>query len=439
MAFFGNSKVLREQITQYQKEISNFKGEVAALSQSMCLVEFSPKGLILKANQSYLDMMGYQEFQLLGNHHSILCQQSDVNKPAYADMWRRLAKGETVKGMNLRLTKDKREIYVGGTYCPVFDDEGNVTRILKIASDITRRISENDEVGGTLEAVNRSMAVIEFKPTSEIITANTNFLDTVGYELSEIIGKKHAMFCTNSFTKSHEYQDFWNKLNSGEYITGRFERIHKGGDSIWLEASYNPIFDSQKRLIKIIKFATDVTDSVLSAQKTNEMAYESSKQTDDISQRGNEIAQRAVLAMREVSDSLDDAVSKIADLSQQSEHISIIVSTISAIADQTNLLALNAAIEAARAGELGRGFAVVADEVRLLASRTSTSTSEIDEVVKQNNLLAGQAVKSMEKIVADVNGGVSLIEQTGEAIEEIGLNTNKLVELISNISATKNT
>jgi methyl-accepting chemotaxis protein len=134
--------------------------------------------------------------------------------------------------------------------------------------------------------------------------------------------------------------------------------------------------------------------------------------------------------MNKVSSGLKAASDNINSLSQQSEQISNIVNTITAIADQTNLLALNAAIEAARAGEQGRGFAVVADEVRQLAARTSTSTAEIDDVVKRNNQFANDAVKAMENIVLQAAQGTKLIQETGNAINDIEQSTQNMVDVV---------
>lgn len=137
--------------------------------------------------------------------------------------------------------------------------------------------------------------------------------------------------------------------------------------------------------------------------------------------------------MNSVPNGLKTASDNINSLSQQSEQISNIVNTITAIADQTNLLALNAAIEAARAGEQGRGFAVVADEVRQLAARTSSSTSEIDGVVKRNYQFANDAVKAMESIVEQAVQGTKLIQETGDVIHSIEHSTLNMVEVVDKL------
>lgn len=203
---------------------------------------------------------------------------------------------------------------------------------------------------------------------------------------------------------------------------------------MWLEATYNPIFDTQGKLYKFMKVASDNTAYIETNKRTGEVAYESSMTTERISQRGNAVVNEAIQAMKQVTQGLQTAASSIDSLSNQSEQISNIVNTITAIADQTNLLALNAAIEAARAGEQGRGFAVVADEVRQLAGRTSKSTAEIDSVVKENNQFASAAVKSMEEIVNRSQEGMALIQQTGEAINEISTSTKEMVQIVGQLS-----
>lgn len=432
--FFRKLKAAQSELLKCQQDKQDLERSLAALSDSMCLIEFSPDGKILSANASYLAMMGYQSSELIGQHHSILCLKKDAASNEYAQFWRKLAKGETVKGMNLRLTRAKQEIYIGGTYCPVLDNNGKVSRVMKIASDITRRIKENAEMDGIFAAVNRSMVVVEYSPAGDVIKASDNFLAAMGYTPQEAVGKAHKVFCETSYIQSGDYRNFWSRLNNGEYISGKYPRVSKTGQAVWLEGTYNPIYDNRKKLVKIVEFATDITSSVLQAQHTNELAYESTKNTDNISSTGIEIASQAMKSMQQVSNSLNGAARDINALNKQSEQISQIVNTIAAIADQTNLLALNAAIEAARAGEQGRGFAVVADEVRQLAGRTSKSTAEISSVVKLNNEFASNAVKSIEKIVADAQHSVDLVEQTGDTIKKINQSTKEIVDVISQLT-----
>jgi methyl-accepting chemotaxis protein len=130
---------------------------------------------------------------------------------------------------------------------------------------ITERVAteeRNTDLAEQMAAVHSTNAVIEFKLDGTIVDANTAFLDTVGYTLDEIRGRHHSMFVNESFRKSAEYRDFWNRLNAGEAMTGEFERVGKSGTPIFIHAIYAPIRDSQGKLTKVVKFAQDITSAV---------------------------------------------------------------------------------------------------------------------------------------------------------------------------------
>lgn len=120
--------------------------------------------------------------------------------------------------------------------------------------------AELTNLRGQLEALSKSQAVIEFDLKGNILFANDNFLDALGYSLDEVVGKHHSLFVDDAYRHSHEYRDFWTNLGRGEFQSGEFCRITKQGKRIWIEASYNPIFDAEGKPFKVVKFASDITE-----------------------------------------------------------------------------------------------------------------------------------------------------------------------------------
>lgn len=344
------------EIEQCNRVLAGINAKLAAISRSMAMIEFSPDGIILEANDNFCKAMGYSLEQIRGKHHRIFCEPGYANSEAYRHLWRDLARGEAQSGTFARIDQQGRELWLEASYMPVLGPQQQVTSVIKVASDITRRVKDEHESESLIKAISRSMAMIEFTPQGKVIKANQNFLDTMHYRHEEIVGQHHSLFCHKSESESASYKAFWASLNRGEYHSHRFERVNKLGQMVYLEASYNPIFDTQGRLYKVVKFASDITSQVCTQQTAAEAAHATSVQNDACARKGTQVVQQTVQVIEEISVNLNAAARSIDAVSKQSELIGQIIQTIRGIADQTNLLALNAAIEAARAGEHGRGL-----------------------------------------------------------------------------------
>ncbi|PZP52893.1 MAG: chemotaxis protein [Agrobacterium fabrum] len=493
-----------------------------ALSRSQAIIEFDLTGRILKANDNFCKAVGYQSSEIVGRPHSMFLSSEDAASPEYKAFWAKLSRGEYDQGQYRRQAKNGDEIWIEASYNPVFRF-GKPYKVVKIATDITSIKRKSAEDDGKLAALSRAQAMIEFTPDGKILSANENFLATLGYTAEEIIGKHHQMFCEPAHAQSQDYRDFWKELAKGHFSTGQFMRLGKDGKRVFIQASYNPIIDDRGRVFKVVKFAFDVTDrmhaveelgaalerlsqcniritldkpfvgeferlrcdfnkSIAEFQKTLENVL---GQTGDLTRSSQEVSEASVnlaersreqaVALEETSAALEEitatvrsstenmketrklvqsarastvasteVVERTVDAMQRietaSREISQIIGVIDEIAFQTNLLALNAGVEAARAGEAGKGFAVVAQEVRELAQRSANAAKEIKalinnsgtEVLEGVRLVGetGEALKQIDALVRHIDGNVDMISKAADeqavGISEINKAVNRL-------------
>ena len=239
-----------------------------AIERTMPIIEFKPDGTIVRANDLFLAATGYTLKEIQGQHHRIFMKAEEAAKPQYKDFWSALAAGISQSGQFERVAKSGSTIWLEASYTPVKDASGKTVSVIKFAQNITQARKAALADAAKLEAIKRSMGVIEFQPDGTIMSANPAFLKLMGYTEGELAGQQHRVFVTPQERVSAEYASFWQELASGKVKSGQFHRLAKNGKSIWLEANYNPVFDLEGRVERVVKFAIDITDKVESARAT---------------------------------------------------------------------------------------------------------------------------------------------------------------------------
>ncbi|AFJ01548.1 Methyl-accepting chemotaxis protein [Methylophaga frappieri] len=415
---FQRHRQLQATLTAAESRCQVAEALISAIKENIAYIEFTPTGEILFANNLFLSVVEYQLQEIVGKHHRLFCEPNYANSSEYQAFWQQLAAGHAQSQRFARVTKSGHRVWLEATYLPLVID-GVVKKVVKLASDVTEQTNAALEHEAIIGALNHSQAVITFTPDGHILSANQNFLKTMGYTLDAIVGKHHRLFCHEAFYQEQPY--FWENLKAGHFHAGRFERIRKDGQSVWLEATYNPVRNTDGDVYKVIKFASDITATQMQ-QQAIKLASDNAVEAFDAAEKEwqscdsmlNETATNSHL----VNQKVDEVNQMITALSAHSTKITEIIKVIRGISEQTNLLALNAAIESARAGEHGRGFAVVADEVRKLSHRTHESTHDIEEVTAENSALVGQAQTLLEKALQEVSQNDQSVK---EALSRFGV------------------
>jgi methyl-accepting chemotaxis protein len=396
--------------------------QLDALYRSQAVIEFTPDGTIVAANEGFLQLTGYAPDQIVGQHHRLLVPPEEAASESYREFWARLNSGEAIIGRCRRIARDGRDLWLQANYSAVIGAGGRVERIVKYALDVTGEVLRDAEVQSQLAAIGRAQAVIEFSLDGRILQANRNFLDAIGYRQDEILGRHHSMFVRPEERQSADYAAFWEHLGRGQYHSGQFCRVAKGGREVWLEASYNPVLDYDGRPFKIVKYAIDITARFKAThmlQTSFEALHTMVAESADKARNAHAQMQQVSAVAVDGSQATERAVESMQRVRADSQRMADIVGIIDGIAFQTNILALNAAVEAARAGEQGRGFAVVASEVRSLAHRSADASREIRSLI----------TASVER----VREGNSQVEAAGQVMQDVMASARQASDLMDDI------
>jgi methyl-accepting chemotaxis protein len=349
------------------RNIVDMRGQVAAVSRALPVIEFDLDGYVLTANQNFLKASGYSLQELRGAHHRMFVDADQRDTPAYHAFWERLRAGEVQSAQYKRVAKNGRPLWVQATYYPILNPFGRPFKVVKHTVDITEQMLKQADALGQIAAISEAQAVIEFDLDGTIRAANDNFIRLMGYRLDELSGKHHSMLVEPAERSSVQYRALWEKLQRGEHEAGQFRRIAKGGREVWIHASYNPIVDAAGKPFKVVKYATDISAQVTFSDQLRTAVRET----------------RAVVTAAAQGDltrrvSLEGKTDELAELSQAVNSIIDVMSS------------LVRAIKSA-AGQVRSGAEEISSGNESLSERTDQQASSLEE-----------AASSMEEMASSV-------------------------------------
>jgi len=404
-------------ITAEKRRNADFAGQISAISKVMGVIEFDLTGKITDVNDNFAAVTGYSKQEIIGQHHSMFVETAYKNSTAYKQFWDKLGRGEPDEGQYKRVGKANKEIWLQASYNPIFDAEGKPFKVVKYATDITAEKLRNADFAGQISAISKVMGVIEFDLHGKITAVNDNFAAVTGYSKQEIIGQHHSMFVEAAYKNSPEYKYFWDKLGRGEPDEGQYQRVGKGGKEIWLQASYNPIFNDEGKPFKVVKYATDISAKVAEALAMKQAVHE----TADVvaATKAHDLTQRIATH------------NKQGEIKQLCEGVNEIVDTMNSI-----LSAIQVAGETinSAASEISLGNNHLSERTEEQASSLEETASSMEEIATnvKNNAENAKLAHGMTDQANDIaTKGGEVFGKVVATMSEITESSARIEEIIS--------
>ncbi len=408
-------QALKKMVTSLEKHeevVSELEEEALAVSKARAMATFKPDGTIVTANENLQRIMGYTLEEFTGKHHNMLVDAAGQQDSEYKTFWSRLANGESFVGQYKRICKNGKEVWLQSNYNAIMDAKGKVYKVVLYGTDITALKLHNADVDGQIKAISKVQGVIEFNMDGSIITANDNFLHTVGYTLDEIKGKHHGMFVDPTYRKSPEYKELWDKLNSGVYDSGEYKGVGKDGKDVWLQASYFPIMDPNGNPFKVVKLATNVTEHVKSRQMLDQ-AVEQTLEVVSVAKDGD-LTQR--IPMKGKTGSIETLCSSINDLM---ENCSSSLDEVVRVLDALSKGNLTEKITYECSGIFGK-----------MKDNTNTTVDKLAEIVSDIRSGMGSIDIASKEIAAGNNDLSQRTEEQASSLEETASSMEELTSTV---------
>jgi methyl-accepting chemotaxis protein len=410
------------------------QAKVDAIMRSQAVIEFNLDGTIITANENFLKAMGYTLDEVRGQHHSMFCDPAYAASAEYQALWADLRQGKFRAAAFQRFAKGGREVWIQASYNPVFNRGGKPIRVIKFATDITAQTQQAADHAAQIEAISRVQAVIAFNLDGTILTANDNFLATVGYGLAEIVGKHHSMFCDKDYVASAQYQKFWERLRAGQYEAAEFQRFGKGGKEVWIQASYNPILDASGKPVKVIKFATDITERKRSEGILKELTGSLARMADgDLGGRINTSFTGQYEALRQA---FNQTLDKLETITRSLGSASGTLRTATAeILSGANDLSSRTTKQAATIEETSAAVEQLSSAVADNARRAATASNKARQV-SQSATDSGAVMTDATKAMGAIEASSAKISNIIGLIDDIAFQTN-LLALNASVEAAR--
>lgn len=385
------------------------KTQVSAIDHAFAVIHFTPEGVITEVNDLFLAATGYARAELIGKHHRLFMPPAEVESPAYARFWQELRSGKSHSGEFRRLGRDGRELWLQAGYNPLIGPDGKVTSVVKVAQDVTAAKQKSLDDAGQLAALDRAQAVIEFDMTGKILTANQNFLDQMGWPLAEIRGKPHAIFVHPEERESPEYRAFWAALGRGEYQSAEFRRITRNGAEVWIQGTYNPVFDAQGKPYKVVKFASDIT-----ARKAAVLRFQAAVKELAAGRLDHRLDVAMPGELEQLRLHFNEALHRMAEL------VGTIVESARAIEGEAESLSTASA-------ELGRRTETQAASLE----QTAAAINQLASSVESSSSGAKTAATAVSRARHRSTEGRAIVEQTVSAMNDIARSSEQISKITS--------